>query len=302
MRCGTPNAIPTPTNEFAEEHPMHASTCAQADLTPADTTRLATLPPGEIVSWAHGEIPLFVQRPDGKVRGVFVTVHGNNRQAAIHALRFSALARRHGLLLIAPSFTRAEHPYYQRLADGVDDALTRTVLALLHAEGIHDDAWLWFGHSAGAQFVHRYTLRHPARVRRAALSAAGWYTLPDAGLAYPYGIDGFAGMAPLPEVLAVRQRVFVGALDVHGGDSLRREPVLDERQGSDRLARARTFVREMRRLAIANAMPARVSLREMPDAGHDFDINMRRTRLGPQVLRFLLRDADDDAAPCPAQP
>ena len=286
-----------PANEIAREPTMNATALQETGLAGP-----GTLPAGEITSWTHGEIPLFVQAPVGPVRGVFVTVHGNNRQAAIHALRFSALARRHGLLLIAPAFTRAEHPHYQRLAEGVDAALTRTILALLASQGVHDEAWLWFGHSAGAQFVHRYTLRHPQRVRRAALSAAGWYTLPEAGLAYPYGLDGFEGLAPLRDVLAVRQRVFVGALDVHGGDALRREPVLDERQGSDRLARARTFVREMRRLAAANALPARVSLRELPDAGHDFDINMRRTRLGQQVLRFLLRDADDDTATSPVQP
>lgn len=41
----------------------------------------------------------------------------------------------------------------------------------------------------GAQFVHRYVTFMPdTRVDRAVSANAGWYTLPDVDVAYPYGL------------------------------------------------------------------------------------------------------------------
>ena len=51
------------------------------------------------------------------------------------------------------------------------------------------DMW---GHSAGAQFVHRYVTFMPdTRVDRAVSANAGWYTLPDVDVAYPYGLKKY---------------------------------------------------------------------------------------------------------------
>lgn len=45
-----------------------------------------------------------------------------------------------------------------------------------------------FGHSGGAQLAHRFAMLNPHRVERLSLAAAGWYCLPDASMAYPYGL------------------------------------------------------------------------------------------------------------------
>ncbi len=56
--------------------------------------------------------------------------------------------------------------------------------------------YILFGHSAGAQFVHRMVLALPeARFRLAVIGNAGFYTLPtDAGPAggfqFPYSLEG----------------------------------------------------------------------------------------------------------------
>ena len=48
-----------------------------------------------------------------------------------------------------------------------------------------------YGHSAGAQFVHRFIMfTGGPRVERAVAANAGWYTLPRKADTLPYGLDG----------------------------------------------------------------------------------------------------------------
>ncbi len=250
------------------------------------------LPSGRIVSWNAGPVPLFVRRPPGEIRGVLIAVHGNTRQATLHALRFADHAEAAQLLLIAPLFTRSDYPRFQRLGDNATDDLNTSLLTLLRELGLPFRSWLWFGHSAGAQFVHRYIYQHPEHVRRAVLSAAGWYTLPDETVDFPYGLHALANRADLKCVLQVPQRVLVGDHDVLTGDALRRTRELDLQQGRDRVERAQTYVEAMRALARANGVSPAVSLRVLKGAGHDFDTNIRRARLGIRTLRFLTSGSD----------
>ncbi len=51
-----------------------------------------------------------------------------------------------------------------------------------------DLTWDLFGHSAGAQFVHRFALLRPSSTLGAVVVAgAGWFTVPDPDLDWPYG-------------------------------------------------------------------------------------------------------------------
>jgi len=48
-----------------------------------------------------------------------------------------------------------------------------------------------YGHSAGAQFVHRLVLFLPdARINTAIAANAGWYTMPSDDFEFPYGLKG----------------------------------------------------------------------------------------------------------------
>lgn len=54
---------------------------------------------------------------------------------------------------------------------------------------IKDSSYMMFGHSAGSQFVHRMVLFLPeARISRAFAANAGWHTIPNSTVKFPYGI------------------------------------------------------------------------------------------------------------------
>jgi len=67
--------------------------------------------------------------------------------------------------------------------------LERLVATLRSELGLADEAFDLWGHSAGAQFAHRFALFRPAApVRRIVAAGAGWYTTPDLELDFPYGL------------------------------------------------------------------------------------------------------------------
>ncbi|NKF31987.1 hypothetical protein HER21_36775, partial [Pseudomonas sp. BGM005] len=97
-----------------------------------------------------------------------------------------------------------------------------------------------FGHSAGAQFVHRYVEFVPhAPVNVAVAANAGWYTMPDESARFPFGLDGDAPQFDASAAFGRHLVILLGTDDV-GTKNLRRD---DEAraQGDTRLERGREF-------------------------------------------------------------
>lgn len=101
---------------------------------------------------------------------------------------------------------------------------------------------LW-GHSAGAQFVHRYLLFKPAAPVRKAVSAnAGWYTVPDLSVAYPYGLkNSTASSATLRQAFGKNLILQLGTADTDPNDSNLNHSPGAELQGPHRYARGLYF-------------------------------------------------------------
>lgn len=101
---------------------------------------------------------------------------------------------------------------------------------------------LW-GHSAGAQFVHRYLMFKPqAHVNRAVSANAGWYTLPDIDTEFPYGLKNTLITADvLPDLLSKSLIVQLGTADTDENDpNLNHTPGADA-QGKNRYDRGLYF-------------------------------------------------------------
>lgn len=248
----------------------------------------------------HPQCAYFAYVPLGDVdpHRIFVSVHGITRNALEHVLLFQPWAERLGVAMIAPLFTRAAFSGYQTLnangdipADEAFDLICDDARALL---GLPNAKLHLFGYSGGGQFAHRYLLKHPRRVARAVIGAAGWYTFPDAAVPYPMGLatpDGTfcdpAAIAELPPT-----RVIVGDADKSRDASLNRNPRIDAQQGRNRHSRGRRWVRAMNAAMKAQGLRRRCSFRSLPGATHSFAAAMQAYGLDRAVVDFLFHPTD----------
>ncbi|HVB67067.1 MAG TPA: hypothetical protein VNE67_04315 [Acetobacteraceae bacterium] len=210
---------------------------------------------------------------------VLVCVHGISRNAEEHIRYFAPLAQQRGVVVVAPLFPRAEFPDYQRLGRAGRgrraDLALHDILAEVHRRAsVAVDKVYLFGHSGGAQFVHRYVMANPAGVAGFVISAAGWYTHPAPDLPFPFGI----GPDPLlPDLhfdpdafLRVPGCVLVGERDTRRGRSLRTAAPIDAAQGRTRLERAGRWAEAMNRAAVQRRLPPPLDLHVLPRSGHRF--------------------------------
>jgi poly(3-hydroxybutyrate) depolymerase len=200
-------------------------------------------------------------------------------------------------LFEAPHFDDYQRLGRARLGSRADRALEEAVAEVGRITGARTDRVFLFGYSGGAQFVHRFVMAHPDRVASAAVSSAGWYTFPNAGLPYPLGIGSTTGLPGVgfdPEAfLRVPILVTVGARDTERAASLRQSDEVDHQQGQTRAERARRWVVAMQEAARSRNISAAIELRELPGADHSFSGNMERARLGEIVFEHLFDSTGD---------
>ena len=216
-----------------------------------------------------------------------VLVHGISRNAAELILRFSELAARTGVPLIAPVFRRESFGQYQQaidprhgwrsdlaLCDILDDAADRFGLATRRIA--------LFGFSGGAQFAHRFTLLHPDRVRACIPTSAGWYTMPDPDLPWPLGLGDMPLGSFDPAARRVPFHLIVGQREREDDAALRHDPEIDRLQGPDRRSRARAWYRALQQAGWSDAS----TLTVLPRTRHNFTC-AHRNGLTQTVFRLL---------------
>lgn len=253
---------------------------------------------GQTLRKTHTELPaldylLYIATSVSEDPPVLVVVHGLSRDVQEQIDLFKPLAEEHGVVLVAPHFTEDDYPDFQRLGRRgrglrADLALQR-LLSNLPFESTAEGVYL-FGYSGGAQFAHRFVMAHPEQVKAAIVASAGWYTLPDVSVAYPYGlrIDGtLPAVRFLPsKFLQVPVLTLVGDQDTERDENLRRSRALDKQQGRTRVDRAARWVEKMDGAARRHDLANSYQLSVLSNAGHSFEDCMR-AGMGEAVFEFI---------------
>lgn len=114
------------------------------------------------------------------------------------------------------------------------------------ATGSKARGYILFGHSAGAQFAHRFAIfAGRTRATRIIAANAGWYTMPDFSIRFPYGLKTSpASEADLKVALAAPLTVMLGERDTNSNHHALRHNRRADRQGVNRFEREQAFFRQ----------------------------------------------------------
>lgn len=241
----------------------------------------------EFTEWAGPAVAVYYYRParmEPETRVVFV-MHGNQRNPDEYRDQWTGWAEQYGFLLVVPGFLRERFP--EREGYNFGNVLTVTgerkpkevwgytavekvFDAVRAAAGLKAERYVIYGHSAGAQFVHRLPYFLPeARAELIVSANAGAYMLPDFEKNFPYGLEG-SGMteADLRRTFRTPTVVLLGTADIDpNDDSLPRLPDAMA-QGLHRFARGLNFFKVASEQAVRVGEPLEWTLAMAPGIGH----------------------------------
>lgn len=216
---------------------------------------------------------------------LLVVMHGDERNATEYRDTWAELISGRPVVVVVPEFTESDFPGSREYNQGgilTEDGSLRpparwtfSYVAPLFFQMRHriegrQTSFDLFGHSAGAQFVHRYVELVPGPPLRHAYAAnAGWYTMPDPAVDYPYGAGGAPrDLFDWSAAFGTRLTVMLGDDDVLD-DNLRHDDDSDA-QGLTRWERGHTFFGQARDRAAELDLPFAWRLREVAGVGHDY--------------------------------
>lgn len=238
-----------------------------------------------------------------------------NRNAEDYAKAAAPVAERVNGLLVVVEFSRVLYPNgadytlgvtthgspdSRALKEGrwrsperyVYSEIERLFALITRTLGGKQPGYYLFGHSAGAQFVHRMLTFLPnARVIGAVAANAGWYTLPvrdeSAQCTMPYGLEG----TPVDEtavktLLGRNLTILLGELDTASADEDAnvRDTSETRFQGKNRVERGKHYFEVAQREAMRLGTEFKWRLAMVHKANH------RASDILPSVVPFLFAD------------
>ena len=215
---------------------------------------------------------------------VFV-MHGGGRNADDYLNAWIELADENNLFIVAPEFENKFSKYttndYQEgnLFTFFGTKNPKSEWAFTVIENIFDhiksvnhisnEQYDIFGHSAGGQFVHRMVLLMPeSRIETAIAANAGFYTLPNQKLKFPYGTNNTG--IDLQKAYNKRLVILLGEKDNDPSLGTLRTTELAMLQGDHRLERGTTFFCANRKLKNKNNWTFNWAIDTVKNVGHDY--------------------------------
>ncbi len=230
---------------------------------------------------------IFVYQPEAWTTrdGIMIVMHGIQRDADFYLTHWSQHARASGMLLITPEFNTQKFPgrHFYNFGNVVNskmqandrsqwtfDILDHVFAHVKLVTGAQRENYALYGHSAGAQFVHRFMLLASSSKAQVIVSAnAGSYTMPLFDVEFPWGLKNTA-VTPddLRRAFARNVVVLLGDQDIDPQHrSLPRDPQAMA-QGPFRLARGQLFFETAKKVAASMGTPFAWRLNIVPGVEH----------------------------------
>ncbi|MCW5312711.1 hypothetical protein GTQ43_02250 [Nostoc sp. KVJ3] len=203
---------------------------------------------------------------------IVFAMHGENRNARDYRNDWRKIYNhsQSNLILLAPQFGQNDFPGYASYNLG--NMFTKSLIrlksqdqwAFSDIENIFDfvnkseklqlSSYYIYGHSAGAQFVHRMVIFMPhTRIRKAVAAEAGSYTIPNKYIEYPCGLKKQTGnhlpLVELKTAFSTPMTIILGKKDNKPLSDEHDTYSCDAQQGSNRLNRGEYFYTQVKKIA-----------------------------------------------------
>lgn len=276
-------------------------------LKPNSTGVLIYTPTGVL---SDKSINVYYHLPQGDLTTlpILFSFHGGSRNANDYRDDWIEMANANNFMVFAPEFNSADfasgdmYNLANVFQDGDNpsldtfnssDSWTFSIIDQLfdfiknEIEGNQATYNAW-GHSAGAQFLHRFVFYLPeSKLNIAVCSNAGWYTVPESAIVFPYGLlESQLSNSNLITAFSKKLYVHLGDADTDpNSSSLRHNEIVDEQQGLNRLVRGRYFFETSKEKAESlNAVFNWAKTPEVSGVGHD------HSAMALDALQYILEE------------
>ena len=253
--------------------------------------------------WDKPDVEIFYITPEeiNEYTKVIFVIHGNTRNAEDYLSAWIPHVLNKNVIVAAPQFTKTDFRYFFLLemaessgkvnnnrSDYINNSISLFFNYIKSKFSLTANTYSMFGHSAGAQFTHRYMLlSKDKRISNAVVANAGWYTF-ISNAEFPYGIKSspiIISDEDLRWFMSNKVNLLIGSEDL-GSKSVNSSKGA-KLQGITRVDRANSYFNSLISSAEDRNYALRWNYRVLDNVDHDFK------KVTPFAANILLRDIDD---------
>jgi hypothetical protein len=229
---------------------------------------------------------------------VIFVIHGNSRNADDYLSAWIPLVQNKNVIIAAPKFDKKNFRYFFLLESAEsngsinersDSYINKSISLFFNyfksRFALNANTYKMFGHSAGAQFTHRYMLlSNDQRISDTVIANAGWYTFLN-GEQYPYGIKDTPIEIPNSHIswfMSNKTSLLIGSIDTNLNNV--NSSAGSQKQGITRVDRADNYFKSLIDISDKKEIPFRWSYKVINDVGHDYQ------KMTPIAASILLQD------------
>ena len=229
---------------------------------------------------------------------VIFVIHGNSRNADDYLSAWIPLVQNKNVIIAAPNFDKKNFRYFFLLESAEsngsinehsDSYINKSISLFFNyfksRFALNANTYKMFGHSAGAQFTHRYMLlSNDQRISDTVIANAGWYTFLN-GEQYPYGIKDTPieiSSSHIRWFMSNKTSLLIGSIDTNLNNV--NSSAGAQKQGITRVDRADNYFKSLIDISDKKEIPFRWSYKVINDVGHDYQ------KMTPIAASILLQD------------